>query len=99
MRTDVHGEAAHVAATPDLDLAGVHTSSCLYAETVCGVDDGVARSHRPGRPVEHRQDAVAGGLDHVSTPFSHDALDEPIVVVEEVEPSAIAVSRGPVRRR
>ena len=59
---DVDGDAANVV-TAQLDFASVEAATHTDADGVERVANGAGAAHRSPRPIEGRQDAIAGGSD------------------------------------
>src|SRR5215217_8751114 len=92
-RSDVHGYAADVV-PGQLALAGVQSRPQLEPERAHPVAQVGSAADRAARPVESRQEAVAEGLHLAPSVAVQARADEPVVLLHEVAPAAIAERRG-----
>jgi len=93
----VNRDPAHRGAR-ELHLAGVQSGSDLEPEAAHGVHDCPAGADRPRRPVERRQESVAGSVDLSPAKPLEVATDELMMVLEQVAPTTIAELASSLRR-
>jgi precorrin-3B synthase len=94
---DMYRDPADVVAA-DLALAGVQPGAHLDAERLHGVADRHRAPDRALRAVEHREEAVPGGV-HLAAPKPRQLRpDDGVVRVEQRVPVTIAHLGGPARR-
>src|SRR5260370_41523921 len=67
----------------------------MDADGLHGVADGTAAAHRPSRPVEGRQEPVAGRSDLSAAEAFEFGAGEAVVGGEQFRPSAAAPARRP----
>jgi hypothetical protein len=89
----VYCDAANIP-TPYLDFTGVETranrQSCLFGSRA----KRQGASNCPTRPVERRQEAVAGGLDQSPTVLFDDLPCYLVVSIQQPSPRLIALFNG-----
>ena len=92
---DVDGDAADVV-TAQLDFASVEAATHTDADGEDRVADGAGAAHRSSRPIEGRQEAIAGGSDLSAAEAVEFAAGEAVVGCEQLRPSAVAHPCNPV---
>jgi hypothetical protein len=92
-RARVHGDPADGIAC-ELDLAGVEPGT--HAEPGGGdvLRDGARAADRPRRPVERREEAVAGGVDLAAAKACEVAAHDLVVPLEQIAPAPVAQFAG-----
>src|SRR5919201_2142077 len=83
---------------PQLDLAGVEADPHLDPDVPESLADRRRAPDRPGRRVEHREEAVAGRLDLPAAVLLQLATDQLVVSIELVAPPSIADLRRALGR-
>ena len=92
---DVHRDTGDVVASK-LDLAGMDAASHFDAELVRGVADRTCAFDGAGRPVERRDEAVAGGV-YFPAPIARQLpTDQGVVTVQQFAPSTVAEFMRPL---
>ena len=88
-RADVDGDPAYLG-SGQLALAGVQAGPCLHADRADRGADRLAAADRPGRAVEHREEAIAGGVDLAAAEALELAAHERMVTLEQAVPALVA---------
>ena len=92
------GDAAWLRAGRPLHLARVDAGPHVEAELREGVADGEPAANRTRRPVEEREEAVAGGVDLLAAEAIELGSDRRIVPSEELRPRCVTELRRPLGR-
>src|SRR6188508_1852754 len=96
-RADVDRDAGDLLLV-QLTLAGVHADPNVEAEALHSLDDRLAAPNRARRPVEPREEPVAGGV-HFDTPEAGELPPNDLVVPsDDVPPGTVSDSRRMFRR-
>jgi hypothetical protein len=88
-RRDVDAQSTELR-TADLDLSRMDPGPDPEVQSRCRLDDGAGASDRRTRPIECREEPVAGGIDLPSLETLELGADEPVVLFEEVSPASVA---------
>jgi len=77
-------------AVDGLHLAGVDAGADLKVERADRIDDLLRTSDRSSRPVEGREEAVAGRVDLASPVASEQPADRPVVALQQLVPRSVS---------
>src|SRR5512132_493957 len=86
---DVDGDAADVV-TAQLDFPSVEAATHTDADGEERIANGAGAAHRSPRPIEGRQEAIAGGSDLSAAEAFEFAAGEAVVGCEQLGPSVVA---------
>src|SRR5438445_6811493 len=85
-RSDVHRDPTELRAD-DLAFSGVHRAADLESEGARRRTDRACRAHRARRPVERREDPIAGPVDDAAAVARELAPDAFLVLDEQFAPA------------
>src|SRR3970040_1429191 len=89
----MHCDAAHL--LPDhFDFARMHARAYCDAQLRNVVADGLGAAHRPGGPVECREEPVTRGVDFAAAKALEVAPDCRVEALEQIAPVAVSDLRG-----
>ncbi len=93
----MHRDAADVPAS-DFDFAGVEARAQRQADLPCRGAERQRAAHRARRPVESRENAVAGRLDQRAAVLFDRLFGQLIVAVQQSAPRMVAIFGGAAGR-
>jgi hypothetical protein len=88
-RADVYGEPDHIVVL-ELALAGVQSGAHLKTEAVNAIANRTSASNRARRPIEGRQQSVAGGIRLASTKSRQFLAHDPKPLLSQRTPARVA---------